>query len=188
MEKPTGFRPWLKGLLFWITFLLLTVLSKLIPVFPITLFTAVDESTFQHFKATFIAYLLISLIEYLEYRKNIQQKSSFWYARLLAAVIAPWMVFLLWYQMAAIYGPLNSVGLEILYGNIVTFLVGLVAVTLERGFEQISYGKSLKVLVWGLVLCSVVLYTIFSFRLPWTDVFIEADWQETSNLLWRMYV
>lgn len=188
MDKPTGFRPWLKGLLFWLAFLILTVLGKLLPVIPVTLITAVDESTFQHFKATFFAYLLVSLVEYLVYRKNIEKKTSFWYARLLAAVIAPWMVFLIWYQMAALYGALNSVVLEIIYGNIVTLLVGMVTAVFERGFEQISYNRSLKALVWLLVMLSVILYTVFTFRLPWVDVFIEADWQETSNLLWRFHV
>jgi hypothetical protein len=188
MTKPMGFRPWLKGLLFWVAFLLLTGLGKLLPFIPVTLFSAVNESTFQHFKATFFAYLLVSLVEYLVYRERIGQKSAFWYARLLAAVIAPWIVFLIWYQIAAVYGPLNSVVLEIIYGNIVTLLVGLIAATFEDGFEQISFNRSLKGLVWLLVIFSVILYTVFSFRLPWVDVFIEADWQETSNLLWRFHV
>jgi len=54
MHHQPGFRPWVKGLLFWVTFMLLFVLRKLAPVIPITLIAGVDESNFQHYKATFL--------------------------------------------------------------------------------------------------------------------------------------
>ena len=116
MKNKTGFRPWVKGLLFWVTFLVLYALRKLAPVFPITLFAGMDESNFQHYKGTFFAYLIISLIEFLIFRKKIENKGHYWYARLIAAIFAPWLVFLIWYLMPAVLGgkPLPNMGLEII--------------------------------------------------------------------------
>ena len=188
MKTQTGFRPWVKGLLFWVTFLVLYMLRKLAPVIPITLIAGVDESNFQHYKATFYAYLLLSLIEYLVFRKRIENRSSYWYARLTAALFAPWLVFLTWYVMAAVYGPLPNMGLEILYGNLATLAVGILAATFERGFEGITYGRSLQAVIWTLVVISVLVYTLLTFKLPWADVFTEPDWQEMNLLLWRLHV
>jgi hypothetical protein len=188
MNTHTGFRPWVKGLLFWVTFLVLYVLRKAAPVIPITLFAGVDESNFQHYKGTFFAYLILSLIEYLIHRKKVENKSSFWYARLLAAVFAPWMVFLVWYAMPAVYGPLPNMGLEVLWGNVATLAVGFLAVTFERGFEQMTFNRSLQTVTWVLVAVSIIVYTLLTFRLPWADVFTAPNWQEMNQLIWRLHV
>jgi len=177
MHHQPGFRPWVKGLLFWVTFMLLFVLRKLAPVIPITLIAGVDESNFQHYKATFFAYLILSLVVYLIYRKKLTNALSFWYACLTAAIFAPWMVFLTWYVLAAIYGKLPNIGLEILYGNLATLAVGVIAATFERGFEQITYGKSLKTVIWMLFVISILVYILLTFKLPWADVFVEPQWK-----------
>lgn len=188
MKNTTGFRPWVKGVLFWVTFLVLYALRKLAPVIPITLLAGVDESNFQHYKGTFFAYLIISLIEFLVFRKKVENKSSFWYSRLIAAIFAPWLVFLVWYLAPAVYGPMPNMGLEILYGNLATLAVGFLAVIFERGFEQITFGKSLKIVVWTMIVISILVYTLLTFNLPWADVFTEPDWQEISLLFWRLHV
>ena len=188
MKTQNGFRPWVKGLLFWVTFLVLYALRKAAPIIPITLFAGVDESNFQHYKGTFFAYLILSLIEYLIYRKKVDNPSSYWYARLLAAVIAPWMVFLVWYLMPAVYGPMPNIGLEVLWGNVATLIVGFLAVTFEHGFEQMTFNRSLQTVTWVLVAVSIVVYTLLTFHLPWADVFTEPDWQEMNQILWRQYV
>lgn len=187
MKTANGFRPWLKGLLFWVTFMLLYVLRKLAPVVPITLISGVNESNFQHYKATFFAYLIISLVEYLIFRKRVSEPRPYWYARLMAALFAPWMVFLIWYGMVALTGRM-PLPLEIIWGNVATLLVGILAATFERGFEQITYSKSLQAAFWALFVISILTYIILTFRLPWADVFTEPDWQGHSLLLWRQYV
>jgi hypothetical protein len=188
MKNQTGFRPWVKGLLFWVTFLVLYALRKAAPVIPITLIAGVDESNFQHYKGTFFAYLILSLIEYLVFRKQVVNKSSFWYARLLAAAFAPWMVFLVWYAMPAVYGPLPNMGLEVLWGNVATLAVGFLAVTFERGFEQMTFNRSLQTVTWVLVAVSITVYTLLTFNLPWADVFTEPDWESMSRLLSGLFV
>jgi len=188
MKIANSFRPWLKGLLFWVVFMALYLLHKVAPVFPITLISGVNESNFQHYKATFFAYLIISLIEFSIFRKRVEALTSYVYARLMGAIFAPWLVFLLWYIMAAIYGKLPNIGLEILYGNVVTIVVGMMTATFERGFEQIAFGKSLRASILTLFVISILVYIILTFRLPWADVFTEPDWREHSLWLWRQYV
>jgi hypothetical protein len=79
-------------------------------------------------------------------------------------------------------------GLEILYGNLATLAVGMLAVVFERGFEQINYGKLLRTVIWILVVVSILVFTILTYNLPWADVFTEPDWKESSLLLWRLHV
>jgi hypothetical protein len=190
MKNTFGFKPWLKGVLFWVTFMLLYGLQKLAPVFPVTLFTAIDESNFQHYKATFIAYFIISLVEFIVFRKNLTEKTSFWYSRLTTTIFIPWLVFLGWYLMPAILGgkALPNVVLEILFANCVALTVGIVAANLERGFATMIFSKWIKVSVWIFFIISIVIYTLFTFYLPWADVFTEPNWRETSLIIWRFHV
>lgn len=188
MKPLAGFQPWVKGLLFWVVFMLMYALQKLVPVFPVNLFTAVNESTFQHMKATFFAYLFISLIEYFIFRKHITNPKSWGYARLTAVIIAPWVMFLTWYLMAATYGRLPNNFYEILWGNIATLAVGFLAATLERGWEQVDYSRPMAATLLSLFAFSILLYITLTFKLPWADVFMEADWKESTFLQWRIYV
>jgi len=188
MKNQCEFRPVIKGVLFWVVFMLMYALQKILPYIPVTLFVAVDESNFQHFKASFFAYLFLSVIEFLIFRKRIVNKKSYCFARLTATIFTPWIVFLTWYVIPAVYGRLPGNVLEIVYGNIITLIVGILAVILERGFEQIVYNKPLIVTLLGLFAISIMLYIVLTFNLPWIDVFKEADWKESTNLLWRIYV
>lgn len=188
MRPLAGFQPWVKALLFWVVFMILYALQKIAPVIPINLFAAVNESSFQHFKATFFAYIFISLIEFFIFKKKIANKKSYGFARLTASIFAPWIVFLTWYLMAATYGRLPNNFFEILWGNIVTLAVGFLAATLERGWEQIDYNRPMTISLLSLFAFSILLYIVLTFKLPWADVFMEADWKESTLLLWRIYV
>lgn len=179
METQTGFKPALKVFLFWFIFLILYGLYKAFPVFPLSIICGINESNFQHYKVTFFTMLILNGIEYLVYRKQIADLSGYWYIRLLVAVFAPWMVFLLWYLSPAIYGDkMPSIPLEIIYSNLMTILAGYFAITFERSFGAAKFSTSLKVITWILFFASLVLYMVFTFsHLPWADVFVEPDWR-----------
>lgn len=188
MKEQTGFRPWVKVLIFWVIFMLLYVLNKLAPFFPFTLISGINESNFQHYKATFFSYLILSLVEFLVFQKKIKDRSAFWFSRLLTSVFAPWITFLIWYLGPAIFGRLPNAVLEIVYGNVMTIITGIFAIQLEYGFSQIKFEKPIRMVILTLVVVSVLIYTVFTFKLPWADVFTEPNWKETSLLLWRLYV
>lgn len=187
--KPYQSRVWMKVLAFWGIFLVFYGLYKAFPIFPLSIFCGIDESNFQHYKATFFALALLDVIEYLVYRKRIQNKSSFWYSRLAAAIFAPWVVFLLWYLAPAVYGQMPTVWLEIVYANVMTILAGFVVFTFESDLNRMKFSKNLKIVLWMLLGISIFLFMIFTYvKLPWADVFIEPEWKESAFLIWRQHV
>jgi hypothetical protein len=172
------FKPALKVFLVYLVFMLMYAAYRFFPVFPLSIVCGVSESTFQHFKATFFAFLIVDLIEFLVFRKRIEALSGFWHARLLAAVVSPWPVFLMWYIAPALHGQFHPVVWEILYANGITILASAVTVTLERGFLRMPFSGGLKRVVWALLGISLLLYMVFTFsHLPWADVFVEPQWR-----------
>lgn len=166
-----------KAFAFWGVFMVLYGLYKFFPVFPLSLICGITESNFQHYKAGFYAYLIVSLIEYGWNRRKLTNRDSFLYSRMAATVFLPWLIFLLWYIAPALIGRWPNNTYEIIYANVVTFLVGICTVTLEGGFEKGQYSGSQKAVLITLFLASILLYTVFTFRLPWADVFVEPDWR-----------
>jgi hypothetical protein len=172
-----GFPPLIKMVMFWAIFLLLYFAYRFFPVFPLSLICSANESNFQHYKSTFFAFLILNLIEYIVYRKQIVDPKNHIVSRLTATTIAPWIVFLLWYIAPAAYGKLPSIPVEILYANIITLLVGYFVSSLEQGFAQIGYSKNMTAVILILFVVSIGLYVSFTFKLPWADVFVEPDWR-----------
>jgi len=166
-----------KVFLFWVVFITLYLLYRFFPVFPFSLICGVTESNFQHFKAGFFSYLIVNLIEYIRFRQTIQNRNSFVYSRMMSTLFLPWIIFLLWYIAPAIIGRWPNNTYEIVYANVITFSTGFFTVILERGLEEIQYNKSLKAVILTLFCVSLLLYIVFTFRLPWADVFVEPDWR-----------
>jgi len=174
--KQAGF--YLKGLFFWIVFLVLYFAYKYLPWEPLKLICAVTESNFQHYKAAFFSWIILSFLEYILFRKVIRDIGNFFYSRLGTATVLPWFVFILWYIGPAIYGKMPGIPLEILYANIITIIVGFFGAIFEQGMTRITYFRELKAVILILAMASVLHYIVFTFiRLPWADVFIEPDWR-----------
>jgi hypothetical protein len=96
---------------------------------------------------------------------------------MMSTLFLPWIIFLLWYIAPAIIGRWPNNTYEIVYANVITFSTGFFTVILERGLEEIQYNKSLKAVILTLFCVSLLLYIVFTFRLPWADVFVEPDWR-----------
>jgi hypothetical protein len=167
-----------KAWLYWLTFLLLYLVYKFIPLAPFQVICGICESNFQHYKASFFTWIIVSTGEYLWMSRRIEDRQAFLYSRLGTATILPWFVFILWYLGVALFGRLPSIPLEIAYANIVTIMVGFFASIFERGISRISYSRELKAIILILFFSSLVLYLAFTFgELPWADVFMEPDWK-----------
>ncbi len=163
---------------FWILFLVLTAVYQAFPVAPLKVICPIYESVFQHMKGIFYAYALVNMAEYALRRKALEQRVAFVYARMLTTIIIPWLMFLLWYMGPAYYGPMPTIPLEVVYANVIMVLIGICAVLLERGFETMRYARELKLVIVLLLIISISLYTIFTFKLPWADVFtLPAGWE-----------
>jgi hypothetical protein len=177
MSARTGLHVYQKALLFWGTFLALYLAYKFVPAFPLSLIAGVGESNFQHYKAGFYGYLIASLIEFVLVRQHLANAERFAFSRILTSIFLPWMIFVLWYIAPAVYGRMPNIALEIIYANIITLVVGVFAAIFDRGFEQMAYSRALKTIILVLFLTSIGLYVIFTFKLPWADVFVEPQWK-----------
>ncbi len=172
-----GFRPWQKMLVFWAVFMLMYGVYRFLPVFPLSLICAINESNYQHYKAGFFAWIIASLIEYVVMRRRLVGREQFAYSRLAAATFLPWFIFVVWYTVPALYGRWSQVAFEILYANIVTLIVGLFVAVFEQAFAQACLTRGLKAVIVILALLALLEYQIFTVRLPWADVFVEPNWR-----------
>jgi hypothetical protein len=134
-------------------------------------FSGINESIYQHMKVGLFTYLLTSLLEYLLVRKSIVNLAGFVYARLFAATIYPFAIFVFYYMAPAYYGQLNSIPLEVIYANIALLLASFSAIAIERQIETGKPNRLFRVAVIVLFLISLSQYIIFTYRLPWADVF-----------------
>jgi hypothetical protein len=162
-----------KALAFQLLFVILHFAYDWFPSPVVAAFSGTNEAFVQHAKIGFWAYSLACLLEYALRRKRISSLGSFTSARLLACVMLPWIMFLLWYVVPSFRGPMSTDTLEIIYANIVTFGVGLAAATLERDLDRVSFSLAGRGIIVLLYLLAAVLLTTYTFRLPWADFFRE---------------
>jgi hypothetical protein len=160
-----------KALAFQLLFVILHFAYAWFPSPVVAVFSGTSEAFVQHAKIGFWAYSLACLLEYALRRKRISSLGSFTLARLLACVMLPWIMFLLWYIAPSFRGPMSTGTLEIIYANIVTFGVGLAAATLERDLERVAFSPAVRGVIMLLYLLSAILLTTYTFRLPWADFF-----------------
>lgn len=177
MQAPGGGKFWQKILVFWLIFMAMYFAYKFFPVFPLSLICATNESNFQHYKAGFFAYLLANLVEYGMWRRQIPSWETWLFSRLAATIFLPWLMFLVWYIAPAVYGRWDYQLFEIIYANVVTLIVGFLVAAFERDWEQIKYSVTLQNILLVLFVVSIALYLIFTFKLPWADVFVEPNWR-----------
>jgi hypothetical protein len=150
------------------------VLHYLVDWFPGTIsriFSGIDESVFQHLKLGFWAYALASIGELLIRRLTIGDKRAFVFSRALSVVIVPWLIFLLWYGVAAVFGPMPNDTVEVLAAIAIIISCGAILAPLEALTQRVRPGVGALVSVLVLVLVSILVYTAFSFGRPWVDLY-----------------
>ncbi len=135
-------------------------------------FCGINESVFQHLKMAFWGYGLLTILEYwyLKGKKRFKQ-NGFWYSRVLSMVVVPWVVFLLWYIVPAVYGRINSLLPELIWAVLITYSSGLVVSAIEKDMERIEFRRGAGVSIITMLVVSAFLFTIFTYKLPWLDMF-----------------
>lgn len=164
---------YLRGLLFLAIFLILHYAYDWFPNFFFQIFSGINESNYQHWKIGFYSYVILSLIESALFQRSLDNKSQFVYTHLMGAILIPWMIFMLWYIAPALLGQFTRVWVEILYANIVTYASILMISKLEVTLLPVTFSRSVKIGLWLLFCILIMEFTIFTFRLPWVDVFAE---------------
>ncbi len=153
-------------------FILLHYLYKWFPNIIFSLFSPIDESVFQHFKNAFYSYIILTLIEYFIFRKEIKDKNRFFFSHMLSAIIIAWFIFILFLTLAMFYGERQFI-VEIIYAQIIVYLTAISISIFEQEFKNLEFSKRFKVLIIVLFIYLVVEFTVFTFKLPWHDVFAD---------------
>lgn len=166
---------YLKGLYFLTIFSVFHFAYEIFPSPVLAPICAINESIWQHLKIAFFSYFVLNLIEFVFRRRSIQNKSGFIFSRLLTTIVIPWFIFILWYTMAAFYGRLKILLLEIIFASIVTALSGIVCATIELNIQDRHFTRNLKAFILIIFAISASLYVIFTYKLPWIDVFVDPE-------------
>jgi surface polysaccharide O-acyltransferase-like enzyme len=161
--------PLVKGLLFLLFFVALHYGYELTGWYILTPICGINESVFQHLKMAYWSYLFVSLAEYLAARRT-GKRDGYWYPRLLAAVVVPWIAMLVWYLMPALARRVESFTVHVAWAILATYVTGVTGAFIERGLKE-SPPLELKVLILALSVISVFLYTWFTYNPPYIDVF-----------------
>ncbi len=139
-------------------------------------FGGINESVFQHLKMAFWSYFFASSIEYLYKKKEGLGFRDFIIPRLFSATLVPWFIFLSWYLIPAIFGKIPILLLDILWDVIVSVFSGFSVVVLERSLDGKKLSRSFVIITLTLFALSIILYTRFTYKLPWIDVF-KIHWK-----------
>ncbi len=97
------------------------------------------------------------------------------WSRLFTVVLMPWIIFLLWYTSAAYYGRFASLLAEVVFANLVTLVAPLCCVVVERHLQRARPGRAFRLLTATLLLIALSQFVLFTYRLPWADVFVQPQ-------------
>lgn len=160
-----------KVILLQVTFLLLHYVYVWFPNTITGLFSAINESTYQHMKIAFFSYILVSLIEYALFNKRIESRKNFFFARTLSTVLYTLFVIVWYYVSCAYFVKFESVFLEILFANLAVIMTAITTINIELQLEKAEFNRGLKWISVIVFLVTLSEFIIFTHRLPWLDVF-----------------
>ena len=143
---------------------------KFFPNVVFQIFSAIDESVFQHMKIGFYSYIILMIIEYLMFKKKIVDKTRFLFSRIFSAIFYPWLLFMFFFFTRVIYPWQMHFVIEIISAQATVYISVLILGFIELDTIKIEFGKRLKVLSVALIIILLVEITAFSFYLPWHDV------------------
>lgn len=164
MPRP-GFK-WWKLVAIWAAFLLLHFSYGWFPNIFFRVLGEASETVFVHMKMLFVAYGLVSLIEFWMGRRAIRSASSFFAARGLVAVAYPWLAITFWFLAWAAGITFSLVVVEILYANVATLLGVYLALRMEEILDAVELRPAFKWMVLLLFLAAVITYVSFSLSPP----------------------
>lgn len=138
-------------------------------------FSGTNESNFQHWKIGYYSYIILTFIEYLIFQNKIaiEGKELFFYSHLFSAIILPWIIFMIWYIIPAIYGQISIFWVDVVYCILATIISILLVSFIEINLNKTHFDLSFKIIIWFLNIILIIEFTIFSFKKPWVDVFAD---------------
>jgi len=72
---------------------------------------------------------------------------------------------------AVVYDAERSYVVEIIYAIIITYLSGFSISIIEQELKDTEFSKRFKVFLLVIIVIMIVEFTVFTFNLPWHDIF-----------------
>jgi hypothetical protein len=164
-------------ILLHIFFLLLHYLYDWFPNAFTQIISGIDESVYQHMKIGFFSVILLVIIEYLITRPHIQDHKTWFTARLFTCSFLPLVMMPIYLSGPLFFGQLESILAEVIFANIALIITSLVSFVTQEQIEQASPKALFMILVAALFLLNAAQYIVFTYRLPWFDIFaIPPGW------------
>lgn len=155
----------------FVFFLALHFLYDLMPIYPFAVIGCATETVFQHLKLSFFAFLFVLPVEYTWFNKTIEDKPNFVYSHLLVTFFIPWIQFVLWYICPAIVGELRPFWVELVYSSIIFYIMGVIGAVICQTLYGVRFNRNARVAIGILIVTSIFIFTAFSFKKPYVDVF-----------------
>jgi len=134
---------------------------------PVGIFSAVNESVWEHLKLAFWPALVWTIIEYLAFRRTVDLRSGFVLAKALGAYLMPVIIVVIFYSYTAFTGDsilavdLSSFVIAVVFGQIVSY-------RLVQSFRLPSVFTLLGLALWVI---GILLFAVFTFLPPHLGVF-----------------
>lgn len=167
----------LKALVYLGIFILLHYIYHWFPNEITAIISGINESVYQHLKLSLYAFLIITVIEFLVFRRKIVVRNSYLFSRLFSLVFIPWVTFILFFFTRVLYPLQFSDFWEIIAAQVSTYIAGVIVCLVEIEFNKNKFNKNTKIVILILLVLLVVEFTYFTFTqlyglsIPWHDVF-----------------
>jgi len=160
-----------KVLIYLLIYSILHFLYDLIPVLPIALISGTNESIFTHMKIGFYAYFFTCLVDYQITKTQIESKNTYFWNTLLMSSLMPLFLFALWYILPVFLEHLEPMWFELTYSFLILVINGIMAANLEDSYSKTEYSKNTKIIILLLFISSIIIYSGYTFKTPYIDVF-----------------
>lgn len=157
---------WWKLAVVWVLFLALHFSYETFPSLLFKLIGEEGETTFFHMKMLFVAYVVVSLVEFAVRRSVLASPDGFIYSRALVAVAYPWLTITMWFTAEALGFGMPNLAIELVYANVMTILGIYLALRIEELLDGVKFSPSLKAMTVVVFACAVLAYASFSFKTP----------------------
>lgn len=161
----------LKIFIIHLNFLLLHYLFDWFPNNLTATISGINESVYQHMKIGFFAYSLFAIIEYLATRKSIVVIDQFFYSKLFSASYLPLVMMVIYLLGPLSFGRSESILFEIIFANIALLLTSFITLTVEMQIKSAKPSLVFRSVSIFLFILSMVQYVVFTYELPWFDIF-----------------
>lgn len=167
-----------KALIVQFVFLFLHYLYDWFPTNLTRVLSGTSEAVFAHMKIAFFSYGLVSLMEFLLFRRALKDPLNFGITRMTSTLFYCWPLFILFFTPPAYYGKYPDDIYEIISANIILYTASVIAGILELELARIKLSQAFRIVVIALTLVFLSILIIYSFRSPWFDVFaIPPGWE-----------